>query len=267
MKASIYSVEGKQDGSVELPRQFDEEYRPEIIQRAFLAFRTEFYQPKGADPLAGLKTSAEYFGRRHAWRQTINTGRSRLPREKLPGGRLGRVRIVPFAVGGRRAHAPKPQKILVEKINLREKNLAIRSAISASVQAVLVKGRGHVFDVKQLPLIIDDSFESVKRVKDALKVMNVIGLEKDLVRAKEHRKKRSGRARLRKGGYLVPKSVLVVVGDDKGIWKAVRNIPGVDFVKVDQLNIELLAPGGQAGRLVVWTKSALEKLRKDNLYF
>ncbi|NUN11347.1 50S ribosomal protein L4 [Candidatus Micrarchaeota archaeon] len=266
MKANVYSIDGKQEGSVDLPSQFNESYRPDVIRRAFHSYMTEFYQPKGNDPLAGLKTSAEYFGRRHAWRQTINTGRSRLPREKLPGGRLGQVRIVPHAIKGRRAHPPKPQKVLLEKINLKEKNLAIRSSIAATTDALKVKARGHVAP-NTLPIVVDDSFEALKRVKDALKTLHSLGIDGDLTRAKENRKKRSGRARMRKSGYVVPKSVLIVAGDDKGVWKAVRNLPGVDYANVKDLNVELLAPGGVAGRLVIWTKSAIEKMKAENLYY
>lgn len=39
-----------------------------------------------------------------------------------------------------------------------------------------------------------------------------------------------------------------------------RNIPGVDTVHVQRLNIRLLAPGGQLGRLTVFTQGALSKL-------
>nr|NIQ06333.1 50S ribosomal protein L4 [Candidatus Korarchaeota archaeon] len=41
-----------------------------------------------------------------------------------------------------------------------------------------------------------------------------------------------------------------------------RNLPGVDIVKVNNLNVELLAPGTHPGRLTVWTSSALEKLNE-----
>ena len=39
--------------------------------------------------------------------------------------------------------------------------------------------------------------------------------------------------------------------------KAVRNIAGVDVCTVDGLNVELLAPGGQPGRLLITTKKAI----------
>ena len=41
---------------------------------------------------------------------------------------------------------------------------------------------------------------------------------------------------------------------------AARNLSGVDAVTVDQLNVEHLAPGMLAGRLTVWTESALVRL-------
>ncbi|GLT79306.1 hypothetical protein SLA2020_507990 [Shorea laevis] len=46
--------------------------------------------------------------------------------------------------------------------------------------------------------------------------------------------------------------------------KALRNIPGVDVVNVERLNLLGLAPGGHLGRFIIWTKSAFEKL--DSIY-
>ena len=266
MKTSVLGIDGKPGNrEVELPKQFDEEYRPDLIRRAYHAERTIILQPKGAYVLAGRQNTAEYYGRRHAWRQMINTGRSHLPREKISGGRSGRVLTVPQAVKGRRAHPPKPFKKLVERINLKEKNMAVRSAMHATLDAELVKARGHKFSCS-LPVVVDSSFEGIKRAKEARKVLEGFGFADDLKRAKEGRQIRSGRARLRKGGYVAPKSLLIVFGEDKGIWKAARNIPGVDCVNVKDLDAELLAPGGSAGRLTVWTADAIDKLANDGLF-
>jgi large subunit ribosomal protein L4e len=114
--------------------------------------------------------------------------------------------------------------------------------------------------------VVSADFSQVKRVQDAVHVLHTLGLGQDLARAKEGRKMRSGRARLRKGGYIVPKSVLIVYGKDQGVLKATRNLPGVDVVSVKELNAELLAPGGQAGRLIVWTQDALDVLAKEKLF-
>jgi large subunit ribosomal protein L4e len=265
-KTPVLSLEGKPSGKeVELPAHFGEEFRPDVIRRACHAERTRHLQPKGAYPLAGLQTTAEYYGRRHSWRQIINTGRSRLPREKIPKGRSGRVLVIPSAVKGRRAHPPKPWKRLLERINHREEHLAIRSAIAATVNAQLVRQRGHLFD-GALPLVVDDSIQSLKRVRELKQALAYLGLDKDLARAHEGRRMRSGRARLRKGGYRTPRSVLIVVGDDQGVWRAARNLPGVDVAKAEELTAELLAPGGQPARLTLWTPHALQRLAGESLY-
>lgn len=41
-------------------------------------------------------------------------------------------------------------------------------------------------------------------------------------------------------------------------------ILGVDLLKVDRMNLLLLAPGGHIGRFCIWSRAAFEKL--DALY-
>ncbi len=41
---------------------------------------------------------------------------------------------------------------------------------------------------------------------------------------------------------------------------------GIDVVTVSRLNAELLAPGTHPGRLCIFTKSAIEKIEKENLF-
>lgn len=267
MKAQVVAIDGKKGAEVALPAQFAEAYRPDLIRRAFHSERSFLFQPKGNYPMAGRNYTAEYYGRRHAWRQTINTGRSRLPRVKIPGGKSGRVLTVPHATHGTRAHPPKVQKILRERINIKEKNYALRSAIAATGVKELVVKRGHKFaDSTAFPIIIDASLEQLKKAKEAKSALVALGFEADIERAHKARTMRSGRARLRRGGYRTPSSVLIVIGKDSGIWKAARNLPGVDVVSVEKLTVELLCPGGDAGRLTLWTKDAVEKLGTDKLY-
>jgi len=265
VKAVVTGIDGKKGAEIDLPRQFSEAYRPDLINRAFLAQRSLYLQPKGNFLRAGFQNTAEYYGRRHRSRQIINTGRSRLPREKITGYGTGRVMIVPHARGGHRAHPPKVVKTIIEKINFKEKQKAVRSAIAATADPKLVRERNHFFEGR-LPLIVDSAFEGVTRVKDAKSALEKLGVEEDLQRARAGRKKRSGRGRLRKGGYKTPRSALIVYGEDHGVWRATRNIPGVNCVKVSDLTVEDLAPGGVAGRLTVWTGHAVEALKKDGLF-
>ncbi|MCZ7372283.1 MAG: 50S ribosomal protein L4, partial [Candidatus Methanoperedens sp.] len=53
-----------------------------------------------------------------------------------------------------------------------------------------------------------------------------------------------------------------VTAEDKGLAKAARNLPGVDIITMDKLNAELLAPGTSAGRLTIYTESAIAKLEE-----
>jgi large subunit ribosomal protein L4e len=48
------------------------------------------------------------------------------------------------------------------------------------------------------------------------------------------------------------------------LTRAFRNIPGVDTIDVQKLNLLKLAPGGHVGRFCIWTESAFKKL--DAIY-
>jgi len=54
----------------------------------------------------------------------------------------------------------------------------------------------------------------------------------------------------------------LIYNDDKGIVRAVRNLPGIEVARVDSLNILQLAPGGHLGRFIIWTKTAFVKLNQ-----
>ena len=79
-------------------------------------------------------------------------------------------------------------------------------------------------------------------------------------RARSGRKIRAGKATMRGRVHKTPKSILVVVKEKAGLAKAVRNLPGVDVVAAKDLCAEDLAPGGDVGRLTVFTTSALEAM-------
>lgn len=55
---------------------------------------------------------------------------------------------------------------------------------------------------------------------------------------------------------------LIVYHQDQGLRRAFRNIPGIDLISVDKLNLLKLAPGGHVGRFIIWTQTAFEKLDK-----
>lgn len=244
MKANVKAVDGSVLREIELPAVFDEEYRPDLIKRAVLAYQSENYQPYGANPYSGMRTSAEGWGSKR--------GESKIPRIKN-GSRGARV---PQTKGGHPAHAPKALKILVEKINKKEKAKAIRSAIAATVNTELVAARGHKFE-GDAAIVVEDAFEAIAKTAEVRKALVALGVGADLERAKLSRKIRAGRGKTRGRKYKQAVSVLVVTSDN---FKAAKNIAGVDAVPVNELNANLLAPGCTAGRLTVWTEAAVKKL-------
>jgi large subunit ribosomal protein L4e len=91
-------------------------------------------------------------------------------------------------------------------------------------------------------------------------MMEGLGLSADLDRSKSGRSIRAGKGTMRGRKYRTPKSVLLVVAQKGGLDKGARNLPGVDVVAAKDLCAEDLAPGGDIGRLTVWTRSAIEAL-------
>merc|ERR1711978_816804 len=70
--------------------------------------------------------------------------------------------------------------------------------------------------------------------------------------------------KLRNRRHVQKRGPLVIYNDDQGLTKAFRNIPGVECIQVDNLNLLKLAPGGHVGRFCIWTEGAFKKL--DGLY-
>ena len=250
-KADIYSVTGEKIGTVELPMQFDEPIRLDLIKRAVFAIQSHNYQPYGSDPLAGTRQGQATPKRRRKFGTTYGYGVSRVKRKRLwrRGERFGWVgAFVASTIKGRKAFPPKAEKVLAEKINKKERRKAIRSAISAAKN-----------------LIVEDKAENLKKSKEVRIVLEKIGLKEELGRAKQ-KKVRAGRGTTRGRKYKRKVGPLVVASKECSLLKSAANIPGVDVVQVKNLNANLLAPGTKPGRTTIWTKAAIEKLAKENLF-
>nr|WP_320162539.1 50S ribosomal protein L4 [uncultured Methanoregula sp.] len=245
MKAQVKTLDGGVTKSIDLPEIFSEEYRPDLIKKAVMALQSTRRQPHGSHPFAGIRSSAVGWG--------SGRGSSHVPRIRN-GSRAAKV---PQAKGGREAHPPKVEKVLIKEINQKEKHKAFRSAVAASINEELVKGRGHQFD-GAVPVVIEDKFETLGRTQDVISALTTAGVYDDIERSKASKKVRAGRGKMRGRRFKQRKSLLIVTADK--LLLAARNLSGVDVVTVDQLNVEHLAPGMQAGRLTIWTESALVRL-------
>ena len=238
MKAEVLDLQGKVVKEIELPQVFESKINKTLIERAFWIIFTHKLQPKGRDPTAGMKVSAESWGTGYGIARIARIKGSGTPRAGQAGG-------VASVVKGRLAHPPKAEKKIYKNLNKKERLMATASAIASTAVLELVKERGHKYEGK-LPLIVVDDAEKLSKAKDVASFLMSLGLDKELERTKE------------KGvGPLI-----VVSSRSSSIAKAAENIPGVEVVTGKDLSVLHLAPGGKPGRLTIFTESALRQIEE-----
>ena len=250
---SVYDMEGKSIGNVELPEFFETPVRSDLIKRAVVALQSHMFQPQGRDPMAGKRNTAQSIGVGHAM--------SRIPRIK--GDRYPKANQAAFAPGtvkGRLLFPPVPSKRVSKKINSKELKLAMLSALAATTSKELIKTRGHrIVEGQEFPLVVSDDLEHLVKNSEAEGLLKKMGIWDDVERASK-RKMRSGRGSMRGRPFKHPVSALVVVEKKQGAEKAFGNFAGVNVVDAASLNVEDLAPGTHPGRLTIWSQSALKAI-------
>lgn len=257
MQVSVFQLDGERK-EIEIPNLFNADLRPDLIERSFWLIFSHRLQPKGRDPTAGMKTTAETYN------PPTGRGISRVPRvkgDRYP--RAGQAGGISGVVKGRLAHPPKSEKVIYLKINKKERKLAKRSAIAYTSFKDAVLKRGHRVENIELPLIVSDDIEKIKKTSELIKFLEKLNLGQELERLYDGVKRNSGKAKRRGRVHRKRKGPLFVIKKNRGIVKAASSIPGVDVVDVRSLSILDLAPGGVPGRLTIWTESALKELSKE----
>ena len=264
----VYDIDVELGKKVSLPDSFNSEIRSDLVKLAVASARANRRQAYGSNahvgkrkPMSGMKHSVEWWGK--------GRGVSRIMRRT--GQRRGAQN--PHTLGGRRAHGPKVEKDWSRKLNRNERRLARNSALAATTNIEMVSSRGHRFaeEISSLPIVLGDYSENGEKIdieafnlnggtRKVNAIFEALGLGDDLRRARNGRKIRAGKATMRGRVHKTPKSVLLVVASKDGLAKAARNLPGVDVVAAKDLSAEHLAPGGDLGRLTVFTKAAVEAL-------
>ena len=182
---------GTSSKDVEVPEASARPLRSDIISRAFaraLARAATLW--KGSEP--GQKTSAE-----SGWPPT-GRGISRIPRVKGERSRRsGQAAGVASVVGGRLPHPPKAQKVIYNKINRKERELALETAIAFTGDAGAVALRGHRVGGLKFPLLVADDIESITKTAELYSFFEKVGLSEELGRLYGGVKRRSGKPRMR----------------------------------------------------------------------
>ncbi len=261
MKATIFSLTGEKKQEIELPSFFAEPVREDIIAKAFKEETAAARQSYGVARLAGKRASApgKIRHRRRAYKTAYGYGISRVPRKVLT--RRGRRfywqgAFAPGMVGGRQAHPPKAERSWELKINKKEKLKALKSAIAATavLKALKEKYKLNGFSLP-LPLIIERKIEEVTKVKELKKILlSLLKTERFFPK----RKIRAGKGKMRGRKYKKSAGLLLVVSKaDK-----IKSIKAFDAREAKQLSITDLAPGGQAGRLTIYSHAAILDLEE-----
>ena len=262
MKLPVYNLEGKQSGEIDVGQSLSMPIRLEVINRCFLAEQSLLRHPYGTDYFAGKRTSAHYHGERGTRYSMMNKEMARLRRIHGNQGYLSMTaRFSPQAVKGRAAHPPKSEKVWTLKVNKKERNLGLLSSLSASSNKSLVINRGYKIpeNLTVFPIVVDDRLQEIKNTKQLKNVLLSFGLENEMARSSE-KKVRAGGGKSRGRRYKKKKGPLIIVKEDKGLLKAARNLAGFDSSLSKNLTVTMMAPGGQPGRLLILTKSALQDL-------
>ncbi|MEM1525483.1 MAG: 50S ribosomal protein L4 [Ignisphaera sp.] len=247
---TLVDLDGNVVDRVELPLVFSLPVRLDLIRRAVHSAITARIQPKGRDPLAGKRRVGESWG--------IGHGLARLPRLDN-----GRAVFAPNVKGGRRQFAPTPLERIHEEINRKEMRFAIASAISALANRYFIMKRNCVVpsSIVGLPIVVVNSVENLSTTKDLRSFLVKTGLWANIERTQDKVRIRAGKGKRRGRRYVKPKSLLFIVSSyETPLVRALRNLPGVDYLTPTTLNILKLAPGGLPGRLSVISLKALEMI-------
>eukprot|EP00099_Drosophila_melanogaster_P015683 NP_524538.2 ribosomal protein L4 [Drosophila melanogaster] len=253
---SVYTEKNEpaKDKNICLPAVFKAPIRPDVVNEVHQLLRRNNRQAYAVSELAGHQTSAESWG----------TGRAvaRIPRVRGGGThRSGQGAFGNMCRGGRMFAPTKTFRRWHRKVNVNQRRYALVSAIAASGVPALVQSKGHVIDgVSEFPLVVSDEVQKVQKTKQAVIFLRRLKIWADIQKVYKSQRFRAGRGTMRDRRRIARRGPLVVYDKDEGLRKAFRNIPGIETINVDKLNLLKLAPGGHVGRFVIWTESAFARL-------
>lgn len=253
--STIYNKNGAPCGVVHIPSVMQNSpIRPDVVRFVHDNLAKNKIQPYSRFNRAGHQHSAESWG----------TGRAvaRVPRISGSGtSRNGQGAFANMVRGGRMFSPIKIWRRWHRLVNISQRRYAISAALAASSVPALVMARGHKIDnVPEIPLVVSDEVERIKKTKEAVAILKAIKASDDVQRSADSRKIRAGKGKMRNRRYVQRKGALIIHNKEEGLSRAFRNISGVNIANVNRLNIRDLAPGGHLGRFIIWTEGAYKKL-------
>lgn len=258
MKATLYDLNGKEKGKIDLPKIFSATIREDIVAKVLEAKKSK--QPYGPNLMAGMRQVAKgkMRHRRHVWQTHYGKGMSRIPRKVMSqrGTQFNwEGAEVPFARGGKRAHPPKPFSMInTLKINKKEIKKAFESAISATANQKFISKKYDKIDGNfNAPFIIESGISKLKTKELVKTLKNILG-EKIFSVVEKRRRVRAGKGKMRGRKYKSNAGMIIVVGE-----KEQAKTGSAEVINVKHLGVENLARGG-LGRIAIYTEDAIKYL-------
>merc|ERR1711878_32618 len=255
---SVYDESGNQSAQVKTPAVFRAPIRADLVNFVHTNLRKNARQATGVKKIAGEQTSAESWG----------TGRAvaRIPRVRGGGThRSGQAAFGNMCRGGRMFAPLKTWRRWHKRCNINQRRYAMTSAIAATGVPALVMAKGHQVDsVPEIPLVVSNAAQEYKKTKQAVDLLKQLGAWDGVKRVYATRRMRAGRGKSRDRKHVQKLGPAIVYAQDNGIVRAFRNIPGVEVLDVNNLNVLRLAPGGHVGRFLIFTEDAFKAL--DTIY-
>ncbi|XP_055951459.1 60S ribosomal protein L4-A-like [Argiope bruennichi] len=256
---TVYSETNERTGrNIHLPAVFKAPIRPDIVNFVHMNMAKNRRHPYAVSKEAGHQTSAESWG----------TGRAvaRIPRVRGGGThRSGQGAFGNMCRGGRMFAPTKTWRRWHRKINVNQRRYAICSAVAATGIPALVMSKGHrIEEIPEVPLVVSDKIQEFAKTKQAVQFLRKVKAWADIQKVYNSKRFRAGKGKMRNRRRIQRLGPVIIYRKDQGLTRAFRNIPGVETINVDKLNLLRLAPGGHVGRFVIWTEGAFKRL--DALY-
>jgi len=126
----------------------------------------------------------------------------------------------------------------------------------------LVLARVHrIESVPEIPLVIsNESVAEVAKTKQAVALLKGLSAYEDVEKVKDSKAIRRGKGKMRNRRRVQRRGPLVIYAKKSPLLKALRNLPGVETLHVDRLDLLKLAPGGHLGRFIIWLQDAFVRL-------
>jgi len=258
MKSKIFDINGKEKGTIELPKYFESNIREDIVAKVLESKKRQ--QPYSPSLIAGKQHSAKglIVHARHVWRSGYGRGQSRVPRKifSRKGSQFNwEAAEVPQAKGGMRAHPPKiTQFINILKINKKELKIAFASAVAATAsEKYILKKYSSIEKIdKKAPFIVSSEIIKLKTKKLLEELKIILGNLYEVSIKKKSIRAGKGKARGRK--YKSNAGMILILGKDEKLKTKLFEVK-----KTNELGVVDLANGG-LGRVAVYTEKAIREL-------